>query len=151
MSFATLEGPSSPLVGLAMALCTERTRERERRWRKIKINKLFCVRKMHEHARRPGNRPTIGPMFGIPEASLCTKGIWNFPDFLGGSVWSHCVANVGLSLRDGSGLTRPERVSPHSREVWGSSAWGPFFAAYRGRISHVQKQKYKTLVLLFCA
>jgi len=80
MSFATLVKPSSPLVGLAMALCTERTKERERRWRKIKINKLFCVRKMHENARRPGNRPTIGPILGIPHTEASLRGSPLSPD-----------------------------------------------------------------------
>ena len=74
----------------------------------------------------------------------------------GGGLVRPSVMGVGVGVKRTflfatAGLTRPERVSPHSREVWGSSAWGPFFAAYRGRIWHVQKQKYKTLVLLFCA
>ena len=70
-------------------------------------------------------------MFGIPEASLCTKGIWNFPDFLGGSVWSHCVANVGLSLRDGWIDTARESISALPRGL-GVIRMGPIFRSLQG-------------------
>ena len=71
----------------------------------------------------------------------------------GGGLVRPSVMGVGVGVKRTflfatAGLTRPERVSPHSREVWGGHPHGAHFSQLTGGGFGTSRSKYKTLVLL---